>query len=278
MSKRVGECITPENLLRRLGFDTEMLSEYHKAENPPKERRDLSHDRASISPTEGELGIVKFAAQLEARYGTSFLWLDLIEKRNLFCNHLHLFDFYGLVDSYKQVLLPYMDSGDSMASLLARFFHSPPVEKLEEGVETATTAMIDLDAFVAGVDSFAHMDYKDYSLKMPRPKPLSLIVNQLTETPPVNQYGAQDIQPADPPLCRISLVELDIIKLTAQFVARYGPSFRRALMRRVAMKPHFEFLSFCIFVRLRSRERRLWSKLKAGTIFSLGLFLIMAEY
>ncbi|VVA94122.1 unnamed protein product [Arabis nemorensis] len=201
-----------------------------KAQNPPK---DLSNDRrASISPTE----LTLFCNHI---HGTEL---------NLFCNHIHLFKsqlLYRLVDSYEQVLQPYSEvlhGGVSEKSLLARFIHCPPVNKLEETTTTATTtAIIDFDAFVTGVDSFAHMDS---TLNMPRHKPLSLIMNQLTETTPVNQYGAQDIQPADPTLSGISLVELDIIKLTGQFVARYGPSFQRALMRRVAMKPQFEFLYF----------------------------------
>ncbi|XP_010511078.1 PREDICTED: probable splicing factor 3A subunit 1 [Camelina sativa] len=40
----------------------------------------------------------------------------------------------------------------------------------------------------------------------------------------------------------ITLNELGIIKLTAQFVARYGPRFRRDLMKKVVMNPLFEFL------------------------------------
>ncbi|CAE6075573.1 unnamed protein product [Arabidopsis arenosa] len=200
-----------------------------------------------------ELGIIKLTAQFVVRYGYDF-WCGLTDRvsTNSFFQFLNPFDkqfrFYcGLSLAYTGVLKSskMLKKPDACtAALLEGFFHRLQLWKLEEGVETA---MIDLHAFVCGVDCFAHMEDGDYFAIMDPPERPSIMINQLTQIQPN--------APATHEKCLkrsynfpyafggwISLKDLGIMKFTALFVARYGMYFCRDLMKKVVMKPQFKFM------------------------------------
>ncbi|VVB14022.1 unnamed protein product [Arabis nemorensis] len=236
-----------------------------------------------------ELGIIKLTAQFVARYGPYFCrdLMKTVDKNPQFEFMKPLyrkFDFYnGLAASYATVLrrsrrLRYSDA--STGTVLDDFFHHLQLEMLDEGVEMAIG---DLHAFVGGVDCFAYMENLEYSTNLPPPEPFSVIMNRVTKTQPgsqlteylaQNQDGAQPDGPAthecvgdarlglEPPPMEASFRELGVIKLTAQFVARYGYLFSEALMKREDKNPQFEFMkpaysrSYNLFHELVNAYRR----------------------
>ncbi|KAG7578265.1 SWAP/Surp superfamily [Arabidopsis thaliana x Arabidopsis arenosa] len=228
--------------------------------SPPSRYRDLSF-RSPNSITRKDLNIIKLTAQFVARYGMYFVQ-GLREKvankpQFEFLKPMDIrFSFYnGIVRAYSTVLRPCSDEIMMMISVafvgvFEVFFNRLQLEKLEEG---DVMAMIDLHAFVSGVDSFAYMDDQDFHDAISEPERISLML-QFSEMKPLgsNQLTTTTTtQGCDQSRCsrayrlfekRVTLKELGIIKLTAQFVARYGPRFRRDLMERVAMNPLFEFL------------------------------------
>ncbi|XP_010467694.1 PREDICTED: uncharacterized protein LOC104747709 [Camelina sativa] len=201
---------------------------------------------ASPFPKEIELGVIKFTALFVARYGDIFreslMETVVMSPRFDFMkpsdSNFALYD--ALVVSYSGVLKP-SSNGAMVDSLLDCYFNSLQLEELEEGVETAA---IDLHAFVGGLDCFAHMDdavsppeRRSMMMQWPmQPQPDGLATHECLG-------DAETDLPPRPPI-RITLKELGIIKLTSQFVARYGMRFCRALMMRVAMNPLFEFMFF----------------------------------
>ncbi|XP_010426417.1 PREDICTED: uncharacterized protein LOC104711417 [Camelina sativa] len=204
-------------------------------------------DAKSYLLKEIELGVIKFTALFVARYGDIFreslMETVVMNPRFDFMkpsdSNFTLYD--ALVVSYSGVLKP-SNNGAMVDSLVDCYFNSLQLEKLEEGVETA---VIDLHAFVGGLDCFAHMDDA-----VSPPERLSMMMHwpmqpQLPDDASATHDCLGDAETAfAPPPIRITLKELGIIKLTSQFVARYGMRFRRALMMRVAMNPLFEFMFF----------------------------------
>ncbi|VVB14826.1 unnamed protein product [Arabis nemorensis] len=146
--------------------------------------------------------------------------------------------FSKLVDKYSEVLMPsekLEQFGACPATVLEFFFF-----RLER--------IIDMFASVAG-----------YSAIMPPHEHLTIMMSRGERKHP----GFLVLLPLGPPdyyrsrflplrLCnlfvntlppRITLKELAIIKLTAQFAMRYGRPFMLDLMSRVYMEPEFEFLN-----------------------------------
>ncbi|KFK23878.1 hypothetical protein AALP_AAs51353U000200, partial [Arabis alpina] len=161
------------------------------------------------------------------------------------------FGFYtDLVVAYSRVL---NTSNSALGTTAVEpFLHRLQLEKLDEDV---VSAMIDLHAFVGGLDCFTFMELAHHSLVMKPPLRLSMLMNRLTQLQPAQNQddpGTPEIHHdcvgaalEDPELtfpARITLKELGIMKLTAQFVARYGMHFSWALMVRVVMIPQFEFM------------------------------------
>ncbi|EFH52208.1 hypothetical protein ARALYDRAFT_906172 [Arabidopsis lyrata subsp. lyrata] len=177
--------------------------------------------------------------------------------------------FNLLVDAYSRVLFPCkkLKKSDACTRAVVDFFLKLlHLERLEEGV---AAAVIDLHAFVGGVDRFAHLDDEDYSASMPPPERLSVMMNRVTLSEPDmllqlplgsqlasvrKQYKCVgDIDSLRAPTLRsvtfrvpgkgITLKELGIIKLTAQFVVRYGYDFWCVLTDRVSTNSFFQFLN-----------------------------------
>ncbi|EFH61756.1 hypothetical protein ARALYDRAFT_898699 [Arabidopsis lyrata subsp. lyrata] len=232
--------------------------------SPPSRYRYLSF-RCPNSITRTDLNIIKLTAQFVARYGMYFVQ-GLREKvanksQFEFLKSMNIrFSFYnGLVRAYSTVLRPCSDEimmkiSIAFVGVFEVFFDRLQLEKLEEG---DVMAMIDLHAFVSGVDSFAYMDDQDFNDAMREPGRISMMMLQFSDIKPLGSNQLTTIttttttQGCDQRRCsrayrlfekRVTLKELCIIKLTAQFVARYGPRFRQDLMERVAMNPLFEFL------------------------------------
>ncbi|KAG7550403.1 SWAP/Surp [Arabidopsis thaliana x Arabidopsis arenosa] len=246
-----------------------------------------------------ELGYIKLTAMFAARYGMDLL-KDVVSSMFEFMNPTHswFYLFNLLVDAYSRVIRrPLGEPKKRGHSVVECFSVHLQVADLCDGVDKG---MIDLHAFVGGVDCFAHMEDEEYSDRLPPPVHLSVLMNQLkqmqpplgsqlTEYRPHSQDGPQDIQPdapatqldlvplRDPPLeprnraftlpAGITLKELGIIKFTALFVARYGEAFRQ----RLVTHPQFEFLKptdgrFCFFfyrlVHAYSRVLRLSKKMR----------------
>ncbi|VVA94124.1 unnamed protein product [Arabis nemorensis] len=129
--------------------------------------------------------------------------------------------------------------------------------RLEDGWGTAT-AMLDLHAFMGGVDCFAYMDDVEFLGNMPPSETVSMMVNRLREMQPDTlvhlpvgsvRDAQYDVEPSPSmfgdlfPLCWNDLKELGIMKLTALFVARYGAYFCWELTKKVVMKPQFNFMN-----------------------------------
>ncbi|KAL0681127.1 hypothetical protein Bca4012_047974 [Brassica carinata] len=233
-----------------------------------------------------DLYIMKLTAQFIARYDMHFL---RALKEHVAQNPKPRFDFLkptssrfnfcgGLVRGYASVIRPYIESlmrdgggimplvlpssvswtrdddYDGMPLCLQFFFERLQLEKLEAGDKMA---MIDLHAFVSGVDFFAQRDNEAFATVMPKTPHLSKMMYEWPQMQPsklVNNntqgYDDDDTEPElidAPPSYEIlekqlTLKELGIIKVTAMFVARYGSGFRRDLMEIVSMNPLFEFL------------------------------------
>ncbi|EFH47776.1 hypothetical protein ARALYDRAFT_350409 [Arabidopsis lyrata subsp. lyrata] len=221
-----------------------------------------------------ELGYIKLTAMFSARYGMDLL-KDVVSSMFEFINPTHswFYLFNLLVDAYSRVIRrPLREEPKTCSdSVVECFSVHLQVADLWDGVEKG---MIDLHAFVGGVDCFAHMEDEEYSDRLPPPVHLSVLMNQLkqmqpplgsqlTEYRPHSQDGPQDIQPdapatqldlvplRDPPLeprnraftlpAGITLKELGIIKFTALFVARLVHAYSRVLRLSKKMRK----IDFC---------------------------------
>ncbi|CAA7027011.1 unnamed protein product [Microthlaspi erraticum] len=231
--------------------------------------------RYPSSITLKELGIVKLTALFVARYDLYFLrgLKERLAKEEKQMQHAHHFEFLrrshdrfgfydGLVTAYSSVMWPRKESlmmnDPSARAVLDVFFHQLQLGKLEEG---DALAMIDLHAFVSGVDWFAHKEDGDFNKIMPDPWRLSALMTKGTEMqPPLLGMGSNltDDEEGPVPLRYpprkflahdyeflskgVTLKEFGIIKLTAMFAVRYGAAFRQGLMERVVTNPMFDFL------------------------------------
>ncbi|KFK37732.1 hypothetical protein AALP_AA3G022000 [Arabis alpina] len=204
--------------------------------DPPLRRSSFVYGVPQRELSLKELGIIKLTAQFVARHGPYFCrdLMKTVEKDpqfNFMKSNGENFDFYnGLTASYTTVLRrsrKLRNSDAPTGTVLDGFFHHLQLEMLEEGVEMA---IVDVHAFVAGVDCFAYMENEEYSSNLPLHEPFLVIMNRLTQMQP----GFLEID--------TTLKELGVIKLTAQFVARYGNHFSLALMKREDKNPQFEFM------------------------------------
>lgn len=124
-----------------------------------------------------QLGIMKFTAMYVARYGMHFcrdLMKNVVMKPQFEFMEpsSSKFSLYNVVvDAYSRILEPcYVACTET---ILKEFFRSLQLEKLEG------EAIIDLHAFVSGVDYFANVEDVDYSALMPPPELLSVIMNRI---------------------------------------------------------------------------------------------------
>uniref|UniRef100_A0A1J3JS83 Putative splicing factor 3A subunit 1 n=2 Tax=Noccaea caerulescens TaxID=107243 RepID=A0A1J3JS83_NOCCA len=250
--------------------EARVADDYKDYVDPPPRNVNPSF-RFPSSITLKERGIIKLTALFVARYDLYFLrgLKERLakEKKEMHAHHFEFlkpthgrFGFYdGLVTAYSSVIRPRKESlmmnDPSARAILDVFFHHLQLAKLEEG---DALAMIDLHAFVSGVDWFAHKDDGDFNNIMAEPWRLSKMMTKLTEMqPPLLGMGSNltDDEEGPVPLRRsflhdeyeflskgITLKEFGIIKLTAMFVVRYGAAFRVGLMDRVLSNPMFEFL------------------------------------
>ncbi|XP_019089420.1 PREDICTED: probable splicing factor 3A subunit 1 [Camelina sativa] len=134
-------------------------------------------------------------------------------------------------------------------TVLDDFFTLLQLRRLEEGVEAA---VIDLHAFVVGVDCFSHMGVSDYSETMLPPLLPSEMISQLTHMQhrlriPVSAQSQGDVprRMYSFPYAykgRMTLKQVGIMKFTALYVARYGVRICPGLMKEVVTKPEFEFM------------------------------------
>ncbi|XP_010507339.1 PREDICTED: uncharacterized protein LOC104783942 [Camelina sativa] len=209
----------------------------------------LTNHVPAMGITLKELGIIKLTAQFVARYSSefscalekvpSFEFLDPSDSR---------FDFYmGLFTAHRKVLkssIKLKKPDVCMLSTVLEGFHQRlQLWEMHKGVEEIS--MIDLHAFVGGVDCFAHMEDKDYSAIMDPPERTSMMVNQLTKMQPATHHECRLRRGYDFPYAFggwITLKELGIMKFTALYVARYGMHFCHDLMKEVVMKPQFKFM------------------------------------
>ncbi|CAE6175117.1 unnamed protein product [Arabidopsis arenosa] len=137
-------------------------------------------------------------------------------------------------------------------TVLEDFFNLVQLERLEE-----EAAMIDLHAFVFGIDCLAHMENVQYSAVMSEPEHPSVMINRQTHTQPslripvsecpVQRQGVVPLRRRRTykflfGLGRITLKQLGVLKFTAMFVARYGLHFCRDLMKKVGGIYEFEFM------------------------------------
>ncbi|CAA7013534.1 unnamed protein product [Microthlaspi erraticum] len=201
-----------------------------------------------------ELGLIKITAQFVARFGAGHFWTVISEEvieKPLF-SFLKTTDknysfYYGLVAAYQRVLKLRMVLHMEENTFADDFYHCLHLDKLDSGDDDDDDFVdIDLLAFVGGLDFFTHMDLLDdpQVTIMPPPQPVSALS---TMHPPLTcrESRVADDEEADPGCSmKLTLKELDIMKLTAQFVARYGQCFRLALMMRVLTSPTFGFM-FC---------------------------------
>ncbi|CAA7013535.1 unnamed protein product [Microthlaspi erraticum] len=199
-----------------------------------------------------ELGLIKITAQFVARYGADHFWTVISEEvieKPLF-SFLKTTDkkysfYYGLVAAYQRVLKPRTVLHTEENRFADCFYHCLHLDKLDGGDDDDVVVDIDLHAFVGGLDFFTHMDLLDdpQVTIMPPPQPVSA----LPTMPPLTcreSRVADDEEEAVYGAVRLTRKELGIMKLTAQFVARYGQCFRLALMMRVLTSPTFGFM-FC---------------------------------
>ncbi|CAL9234859.1 unnamed protein product [Arabidopsis halleri] len=160
-----------------------------------------------------DLGILNFTAQFVARYGPYFC-LELkeaVDKNPQFVFMKptdNLYDYYsGCVDAYSNVFtdLARLDKGNASTAVtvLKVFFQRLQLEKLQEGDDMA---IIDLHAFLGGVNFFADMEDKEYSANLPPPEHLSVMLNRITDMQPSHPRpcdqlalpSAVMVQPAPP--------------------------------------------------------------------------------
>ncbi|ESQ40945.1 hypothetical protein EUTSA_v10015956mg, partial [Eutrema salsugineum] len=138
-----------------------------------------------------------------------------------------------------------------MPTVLDAFFARLQLEKLEDKVEEK--AMVDLHAFVSGgVDYFAYMEDLDYpaTIMPPHERPSVMMMNGPPLGSRSTEYRARDQEVSSPIRFRrklplpdlrglistgsgITVKELAIIKLTAQFYAMFGRIFLRGVKERL---------------------------------------------
>lgn len=125
------------------------------------------------------------------------------------------------------------------------------MDKLDDGDDEKLDIDIDLHAFVGGLDFFTHMDVLDdpQVTIMPPPQPVSAMHPLRCREPRVADDAEADLWFS----VKLTLKELGIMKLTAQFMASYGLCFRLALMMRVLRNPTFGFM-FCPEDQFNSRD------------------------
>lgn len=179
-------------------------------------------DRLAFTLPEGitlkEIGIVKLTAQLLVKYGMDLMrrvvripQFEFMESTNSW------FPFFNkLVDEYSRVLKPSEKLGKSKFDMVIDcFFQCLQLDELKEGVGMA---MVDLHAFVSGVDYFIFTE-NDYNYTeddecsddlLPPPEHLSMLMDRLTQMQPgmvvgrplgsqrTEDCGAQSIQPDAP--------------------------------------------------------------------------------
>ncbi|KAG2284724.1 hypothetical protein Bca52824_055944 [Brassica carinata] len=203
-----------------------------------------------------ELGVIMLTALFEERYGENFrrgLRRRVVMNTQfgfmVFGDRRHNF-YCGFLSAYSGVLRPCkrMKKSDACTdTVLEVFFEILQSQEEGEGIE--------LHDFVGVVDSFAHVEDEQYSVVVPAP--VHVLMNMIPRTlrlpdtlllPPVKSSSIHDPAPRRPhdlasPTRRYTLREDCIIKVTAQFVARYGTKFTRALARRVAETTQFEFMN-----------------------------------
>uniref|UniRef100_A0A1J3GX63 Putative splicing factor 3A subunit 1 n=1 Tax=Noccaea caerulescens TaxID=107243 RepID=A0A1J3GX63_NOCCA len=198
-----------------------------------------------------ELGIIKITAQFVARYGTGHFWIAFAQEvidKPLFSflkttDNRHRF-YYGLVAAYQRVLKPRLVLHEEEGTFIDDFYHCLQMDKLDDGDDDDDDEKLDIDiilhAFVGGLDFFTHMDVLDdpQVTIMPPPQPVSAMHPLRCREPRV----ADDAGPNLDFSVKLTLKELGIMKLTAQFVARYGLCFRLALMMRELRNPTFGFM------------------------------------
>ncbi|CAN6839698.1 unnamed protein product [Brassica oleracea] len=238
----------------------QLLTEFRKAQPDGGEARPYRFESSFKFPEKGiklkELGVIILTAQFVERYGENFrrgLRRRVVMNTQfgfmVFGDRRH--DFYcGILCAYSSVLRPCkrMKKSDACTdTVLEVFFEILQSQEEGEGIE--------LHDFVGGVDSFAHVEDEQYSVVVPAP--VHVLMNMIPRTlrlpdtlllPPVKSSSIHDPAPRRPhdlasPTRRYTLREDCIIKVTAQFVARYGTKFTRALARRVAETTQFEFMN-----------------------------------
>ncbi|CAL9226758.1 unnamed protein product, partial [Arabidopsis halleri] len=228
---------------------------------PPPIHQPLSFRVPPTGISLKQLLIIKLTVQFEVRFGSVFFY-DLMERVmmnpwfNFLLHYDTLYTFYeGLGAAYSSVLKRSKKLKKSDAcrkTVLEDFFNLVQLERLEE-----EAAMIDLHAFVFGVDCLAHMENVQYSAVMSEPEHPSVMINRQTHTQPplripvsecpVQRQGVVPLRRRRTykflfGLGRITLKKLGVLKFTAMFVARYGLHFCRDLMKKVGGIYEFEFM------------------------------------
>ncbi|EFH49521.1 hypothetical protein ARALYDRAFT_908581 [Arabidopsis lyrata subsp. lyrata] len=165
--------------------------------------------------TRKEFAIIKLTAQLVVRYGIYF-WFTF---------------FLGLVDAYERVLIPYrklLVLHPCKEPVLEGFFKLLKGEKQDED-GLVEMAMIDSHAFVGGLDYFASREGGELS-------PPGRLSTQMQSGIPDAPATDDGLYPRYYPFTYpegITRKQLGIIKLTAQFLVRYGYGFWLGLMKLV---------------------------------------------
>ncbi|CAN6824032.1 unnamed protein product [Brassica oleracea] len=198
----------------------------------------------SIGPD--ELGVIKLTALFVTRYGMFFMEALMkiapTEFEFLKLTHSRRALFFAFIDVYSSILKPFTKGGDHLAMALEFFFCCLQLNKLKKGV-----AVMELSAFLSGVDHFAWMDVNGYSAIVAAPECRSVMMNRLTQ---IDTGGGLD----QPPTLRTpfsfpsnyygfsSPRDIAIIKLTAVFVARYGVRICRELKKKLDARTVLKFM------------------------------------
>ncbi|CAL9229407.1 unnamed protein product [Arabidopsis halleri] len=250
-------------------FYRQKIAEYQNAQNEPDvpatdaPSRDPARSLLVFTcPDEGftrkEFAIIKLTAQFVVRYGIYF-WRDLMTSVTV--NPPPQFDFefmkttdsrftffLGLVDAYERVLIPYrklLVLNPCKEPVLEGFFKLLKGEKQDED-GLVEMAMIDSHAFVGGLDYFASREGGELS----PPGRLSTQMQSRIPDAPATDDGLYPLfrdPPREPRYYPFTYPEgitrkqLGIIKLTAQFLVRYGYGFWLGLMKLVIANPQCEF-------------------------------------
>ncbi|CAH8313030.1 unnamed protein product [Eruca vesicaria subsp. sativa] len=217
-----------------------------------KSQCDLLENAFSPGIRPDELGVIKLTAQFVTMYGMSFLEALMkiaptteIDFLNL--THIRRKLFLGFVDVYYCILktsTKVVKSGDHMAKAIELFFRCLQLNKVKNGVGTS---VMELYAFMSGLEYFTCMDVTGYSAIMAGPERRSVMMNRLTQMD--TGGGGLESLTLRTPLSfpstfdgSVSPLEIGIIKLTAVFVARYGVRICKGLMKKVDMRPVLKFM------------------------------------